>query len=42
MEEKPPNKVVLIGQLISHIGSLIMLLFLLVLFGSCAFVILRS
>jgi hypothetical protein len=42
MEEKPPNKVVLVGQIISHIGSFIMLLFLLVLFGSCAFIILRS
>jgi len=42
MEQRPPNKVELIGQLISHIGSLIMLLFLLVLFGSCAVIILRS
>jgi hypothetical protein len=42
MEQRPPNKVVLLGQLISRIGSLIMLLFLLVLFGSCAFIILRS
>ena len=42
MGDKPPNKAVLIGQFISQIGSLIMLLFLLVLFGGCAYIILRS
>jgi hypothetical protein len=42
MEQRPPNKAQLIGQLISHLGSFIMLLFLLILFGSCAVVILRS